>query len=159
MTTKISAGTTTTVRTDDCIRAYGPVVHIVAGDIQSNISPTGSSSIASIDTHGTSTATATGPAITGSGSDTKTTKVLSTGASAGIGVGSGLAVILVVGVVIFFFRVRWRRLGGHETAGQALQIHANSKTDQGFPYHQERQQQQQQQTRPSELSIERVYEL
>ncbi|KAI0542029.1 hypothetical protein GGR58DRAFT_334249, partial [Xylaria digitata] len=160
-TTQISAGTTTTVRENDCIRAYGPVVHIVAGDIQSTTSSTSSSSITSSSSvasrTSSRTATAKGPTTTG---DTKNTEGLSAGASAGIGIGGGLAVILVVGFIIFFFRQRRRRLRGHGITEQA-------KSKQGFPYHQKRQQQQQQQQQllllqqmgPQEISIERLYKL
>ncbi|KAI1120101.1 hypothetical protein F5Y10DRAFT_290307 [Nemania abortiva] len=159
MTTQISAGTTTTVRTDDCIRAYGPVVHIVAGDIQSITSPTSDPSITSFSTNYARTATATGPTTSWVGEDINTTRGLGAGAAAGIGVGSGLAAIFVAGFVVFFLRRRRRRLRAHENQGQ--EFHANSKPEQDFSNHHERrqQQQQQQQTQPSELDAERLYEL
>lgn len=103
-TMKINAGTRTTVQTDDCVRAYGPVVHIVAGNIQTAILSTISSSIAGISTYGISIATVTGPTTPGVGGDTKTKRGLSAGASAGIGVGSGVPVILIVGVALLLFR-------------------------------------------------------
>ncbi|KAI1282682.1 hypothetical protein F5Y07DRAFT_394646 [Xylaria sp. FL0933] len=159
-TTKINAGTTTVVQTDDCVRAYGPVVHRVTNDF---IPATATIpwTTDSINTYGISTATVTRPIATGIEDNDETTKGLTIGASVGLGVGSGLAVILIIGVVFFLFRLRRRKLKSREGSGQASQPHPSSIPEQCNAYNQEQQQPPQlQQTGWAELSAERpCYEL
>ncbi|KAI1355300.1 hypothetical protein F5Y01DRAFT_310740 [Xylaria sp. FL0043] len=147
-TTKINAGITTVVQTNDCVRAYGPVVHRVAGDFipaTATIPFTDDSK----NTYGIITATVTRPIATGIEDNDETTKGLTIGASVGLG------------VVFFLFRLRRRKLKSREGSGQAAQPHPSSIPEQCNAYDQKQQQPPQlQQTGWAELSAERpCYEL
>ncbi|KAI3318447.1 hypothetical protein HD806DRAFT_540297 [Xylariaceae sp. AK1471] len=161
VTTKISFGTTTEVWSTNCIRAYGPIVRRVAGDISSVTSSTSSSPTDSRSDY--STATATAPAAIGG--DRKAAGGLSTGAAAGIGVGSGLAAFLLIGTTVVLFRRRRRRLRVHGEpirTEQTSQVHGNNKSERGcMPwseyYQHQHQQQQQEEPLAHELNAAREY--
>ncbi|KAI0201683.1 hypothetical protein F4808DRAFT_459807 [Astrocystis sublimbata] len=114
-TTRINAGTTTKVWVNDCVWAYGPVVHIIDGDIQSATSPPSISETARPITSATITTVAT-PTPTGDDNDKNTPESLGTGTVAVIGVVLGFAFMLLVFVMFYMFKYRRKRLKQHEAA-------------------------------------------
>ncbi|KAI0412071.1 hypothetical protein F5X98DRAFT_380151 [Xylaria grammica] len=111
--TKILTCTTTFGISNDCVYAYGAIVHTVVDDI---VNATTASSVSSVRTHGisgndasTGMATAPGPTKTGESENRNTDQSLKVTTAAGIGVSFALGTILLSITIVFSIRSYRRR--------------------------------------------------
>ncbi|KAI6084812.1 hypothetical protein F4821DRAFT_242008 [Hypoxylon rubiginosum] len=129
-TTRIDAGTTTVLIADNCIRAYAPIVHVVAGDIL--ITASTSIPTSSIPTptqqNDFSATTPTTPIATESSQPSFSG--LSAGAAAGIGIGCGLGAILIIGAIVTIFMRRRKSPAQFEPTAQTPSTYQGNKLEQ-----------------------------
>ncbi|KAI1142675.1 hypothetical protein F5Y05DRAFT_126739 [Hypoxylon sp. FL0543] len=158
LTTRVDAGTTTEIWSTNYIRAYGPIVRHVAGEIRATPSSSVSTPTQSTSSISTPT-TSTTPATT-------STSGLSTGAAAGIGVGCGVGALVLIGTAAFLFMRRRKRRAQSEVPTQPAyesdKSQWNYQPQQSYPYELYGEQESrpnelngEQESRPHELNAER----
>ncbi|KAI0904969.1 hypothetical protein F4823DRAFT_567197 [Ustulina deusta] len=136
-TTAVIGGTTTEVWTDNFIHAYGPIVHITAGDI----TPAATSTV-SLTSYSRSY-TGTVPMAAPPDSKGHNPPGLSQGAVAGIAVGGSLAGVFLIGAVALSLRRRRCLSEGHPAASVSeIRAQVRSQQDSVSPQPNDPQQQQ-----------------